>query len=73
MVGRIHRLGQSQQVLIKKFALRNSINENIVVLHERIKTGQTWGQIPPRLRMELISRHPPSWQALTEHLIRVAE
>ena len=45
MVGRIHRLGQSQQVLIKKFALRNSINENIVVLHERIKTGQTWGQI----------------------------
>ena len=51
MAGRIHRLGQSRSVLIKKFAFRNSIDENIVVLHERIKTGQiaiSNGIIPAR-------------------------
>lgn len=50
MAGRIHRLGQSRQVLIKKFAFRNSIDENIVTLHERIKQGQiaiSNGVIPP--------------------------
>ena len=51
MAGRIHRLGQSKEVLIKKFAFRNSIDENIVVLHERIRSGQiaiSNGIIPPR-------------------------
>ena len=51
MAGRIHRLGQSRQVLIKKFAFRNSIDENIVTLHERIKHGQiaiSNGVIPPQ-------------------------
>ena len=50
MAGRIHRLGQSRQVLIKKFAYRNSIDENIVTLHERIKHGRiaiSNGVIPP--------------------------
>ena len=51
MAGRIHRLGQSRQVLIKKFAFRNTIDENIVTLHERIKHGQiaiSNGVIPPQ-------------------------
>lgn len=50
MAGRIHRLGQSRRVLIKKFAFRNSIDENIVTLHDRIKQGQiaiSNGVIPP--------------------------
>ena len=34
--GRIHRLGQTRDVLVKKFAFRNSIDEQIVELHAKI-------------------------------------
>ena len=35
--GRIHRLGQTKEVLIKRFAFRNTIEHVIVDLHEEIK------------------------------------
>jgi hypothetical protein len=35
--GRIHRLGQTKEVLIKRFAFRNTIEHAIVDLHEEIK------------------------------------
>ena len=34
---RIHRLGQTKEVLIKRFAFRNTIEHAIVDLHEEIK------------------------------------
>ena len=50
IAGRIHRLGQSNEVLIKKFAFRNSIDENICRLHDAIREGRiaiVGGKIPP--------------------------
>ena len=35
--GRIHRLGQTREILIKRFAFRNTIEHAIVDLHEEIK------------------------------------
>ena len=35
--GRIHRLGQTKEVLIKRFAFRNTIEHAICDLHEEIK------------------------------------
>ena len=35
--GRIHRLGQTKEVLIKRFAFRNTIEHAIVDMHEEIK------------------------------------
>ena len=49
--GRIHRLGQTRDVLIKKFAFRNTIEENICTMHEEIRAGRvaiTNGNIPPQ-------------------------
>jgi len=36
--GRIHRLGQTKDVLVTRFLYRDSIEENIVRLHEAIAT-----------------------------------
>ena len=50
IAGRIHRLGQSKDVLIKKFAFRDSIEENICKLHDEIRAGRiaiVGGKIPP--------------------------
>ena len=50
IAGRIHRLGQSNEVLIKKFAFRDSIDENICKLHDEIRAGRiaiVGGKIPP--------------------------
>lgn len=50
IAGRIHRLGQSSEVLIKKFAFRDSIDENICKLHDQIRAGRiaiVGGNIPP--------------------------
>ena len=47
--GRIHRLGQTKDVLIKRFAFRNSLEDNIIQLHAAIKAGTitiTDGHIP---------------------------
>ena len=49
--GRVHRLGQSKDALIKKFAFRDSIDENICKLHAEMrkpgnKMGITNGKLP---------------------------
>ena len=47
--GRIRRLGQTKDVLIKRFAYRNSLDESICKLHEAVKRGDVKivdGQIP---------------------------
>ena len=38
--GRIHRLGQTKEVLIKRFAFRNTIEHAIVDLHEEIERSR---------------------------------
>ena len=38
--GRIHRLGQSKSVFIKRFCFRNTIEEKIVEFHGRVSAGQ---------------------------------
>lgn len=48
--GRIHRLGQTKDVLIKRFAFRRSLDDAIIQLHAAIKAGSvtvTDGRIPP--------------------------
>ena len=47
--GRIHRLGQTRDVLITRFVYRNSIEENIVRMHDAIAAGRVQmadGQVP---------------------------
>ncbi|KAK3237290.1 hypothetical protein CYMTET_52620 [Cymbomonas tetramitiformis] len=39
--GRVHRLGQSRGVLIKRFAMKDTFEENIVDLHCSIRAGTT--------------------------------
>ena len=38
--GRIHRLGQTKEIHIKRFALRESVDEAIASLHAKIASGQ---------------------------------
>ena len=38
--GRVHRLGQTKDVVVKKFAFQNSLDSRIIKLHERIKAGE---------------------------------
>jgi superfamily II DNA or RNA helicase len=48
--GRIHRLGQTREVLVTKFVYRNSIEHNITKLHDKISEGALQlcnGQVPP--------------------------
>jgi SWI/SNF-related matrix-associated actin-dependent regulator of chromatin subfamily A3 len=47
--GRIHRLGQSKEVLIKRFAYKKSIEEAVLALHAKIRGGElelTGGTFP---------------------------
>lgn len=37
--GRIHRLGQTKAVQVKKFVFRNCVESNIVDLHKEIAAG----------------------------------
>jgi hypothetical protein len=37
--GRIHRLGQTKEIHIKRFAFKDSIDEAIAALHDKIKSG----------------------------------
>ena len=51
--GRIHRLGQTKEVFVKKYCFRESIEETIVKLHEKIKSGDVKivdGKMVRRLR-----------------------
>ena len=57
--GRIHRLGQTRDVLIKRFAFRDSIEEQICKLH----TGEGRRRCPPRARAAADScAHDCAWQ-----------
>lgn len=38
--GRIHRLGQTRDVLVKRFYFKDSLDEAIDELHQKIKTGE---------------------------------
>lgn len=38
--GRIHRLGQTKEVFVKKLCYRDSIDGAIVELHKKIKSGK---------------------------------
>lgn len=58
VAGRIHRLGQTKDVLIKRFAFRNTIEDNIIQLHGAIKAGTVKivdGHIPPE-GMRILNR-----------------
>ena len=43
--GRIHRLGQDKDVLIKRFAFRGSLESNICSLHDQMKAGPSSGLV----------------------------
>ena len=48
--GRIHRLGQTKEVLIKRFFFKDSLDEAVAALHEKIKKGSITlegGRFPP--------------------------
>ena len=38
--GRIHRLGQTREVLIKRFCFRETVEEAVCELHAKIKSGE---------------------------------
>ena len=38
--GRIHRLGQSKEVLCKRFCFRASVESCIVSVHDKLKNGR---------------------------------
>jgi len=38
--GRIHRLGQQRDVFVKRYCFRGTIDEKIVALHKKIKSGK---------------------------------
>ena len=51
MAGRIHRLGQTKDVLIKRFLFRNTIEQRIDELHAEMRAGRIAvanGAPPPR-------------------------
>ena len=48
--GRIHRLGQTQDIFIRRYCFRDSIEEAVVALHEQIRKGAFRvldGRFPP--------------------------
>ena len=54
-LGRIHRLGQTKDVTVKRFAFRNTIDERICKLHEAMKTTPfPMGRLP-RWAAELLA------------------
>lgn len=63
--GRIHRLGQLRDVLVRRFAFRDSIEEKICSLHEKIKGGSASmpnGRVPADVVKSLTNRpdDPPT-------------
>ena len=57
--GRIHRLGQTRDIFIKRFAFKDSIEEAVCALHDKIKSGEivlTDGRFP-REAHELFRQH----------------
>ena len=37
--GRIHRLGQTKEIFIKRFAFKDSIEEAVCAMHDKVKKG----------------------------------
>ena len=72
--GRIHRLGQTREVLIKRFCFRDTIEEAVCELHSKIKSGEgaaagfesthaTPCRVPPPATDP--TQHPrPLWRAI---------
>ena len=63
--GRIHRLGQLRDVLVRRFCFRDSIEEKICSLHEKIKGGSASmpnGKVPADVVKSLTNRpdDPPT-------------
>ena len=57
--GRVHRLGQTKDVLIKRFAFKQSLDAQIIALHEEIKKGNIKvvdGMLPDEA-MLILGRH----------------
>ena len=55
--GRIHRLGQTKDVLCKRYCMKNSIESGICALHEQMKVGTTSisdSYIPARIVRDLL-------------------
>jgi len=60
--GRIHRLGQTKDVFIKRYAFRDSIEEATDKLHEAVRSGRIKirdGRFPPEAH-DLFRLHGPS-------------
>ena len=48
--GRIHRLGQTREIFIKRYCFKGSIEECIIAVHDKMKTGEIKvrdGRVPP--------------------------
>lgn len=57
--GRIHRLGQRRDVLVRRFCFRDSIEEKIVSLHAKIEAGDATipnGKVPAAVVKSLTNR-----------------
>lgn len=53
--GRIHRLGQSKDCFVKRFAFKDSIEEAVTMLHDKIKNKE----VRPKARWALRTLTPP--------------
>ena len=60
--GRIHRLGQTQDIFIRRYCFRDSIEEAVCAMHEQIRRGAFRvldGKFPPEAD-ELFQRYGPA-------------
>ena len=60
--GRIHRLGQTKEVLVRRFYFEDSLDEAVHSLHEKIQTGKLAldrGRFP-RAALQLLRDHVSS-------------
>ena len=67
--GRIHRLGQSKDIFITRYAFKDSIEEATAALHERIKQGEIVvrdGQFPTAA-YDLFVRYGPAAGLFQQH------
>ena len=67
--GRLHRLGQSKDIFITRYAFKDSIEEATAALHERIKQGEIVvrdGQFPTAA-YDLFVRYGPAAGLFQQH------
>merc|ERR1719198_2085958 len=65
VAGRIHRLGQLNDVLVRRLCFRDTVEEKVCSLHDKIKNGDAKfvnGKVPAAVAKSLTSRpgDPPS-------------